>query len=371
VRGFLIVALGGLLCAACDDTRGVWDADATDLSEPADEEVGDAADVVPDGPPADRPVDVLIVMQNSMTMSHFQRYVAGAYPVLIGGLLDPTSGHRPMRSLHMGVISTDMGVGGYPVERCPEPVDGDDGEMQNSPNVYMTECETSYPRYLSYESETPDGEMIDSLQRAIECIATLGTSGCRYPQPLKATPRALIDHRDGVNAGFLREDSILVILFVADANDCSVTPGSEAIFDPDDSSLGHVNLRCFENQEALEPVETYIAALESLRASPDDLVLGFIAGVAQDPACDGTGLEIGSCLELEQMVERIDTDTPSSLVPCCGELLGGDPYAFPSRRLVQVAQDFGPRAHVQSVCDIHYSQTMNWIADRVHEIVGG
>jgi hypothetical protein len=258
-------------------------------------------------------LDILVVVDNSMSMAEEQANLAASFPVLIEDLLDPPvdpgSGeplYRPVTDMHIGVVSTDMGTGGYGVETCSDPIDGDDGILLHRPSTSVSGCDAAYPTYLSYESEEPDPEQISWISKGFGCIATLGINGCGFEQQLKAAAKALIDHRDGVNAGFLRADSFLVILFVTDEEDCSVAPGSEGIFDTMDSSLGHMNLRCFHHPYMVELIDKYIDAFGTLRSDPDRLFLAFLVGVPQGDACEGHGDEIPGCLEHPDMVEQVD-----------------------------------------------------------------
>ncbi|MBW2260772.1 MAG: hypothetical protein JRG91_02280, partial [Deltaproteobacteria bacterium] len=214
-------------------------------------------------------VDVLLVIDNSMSMAEEQAELAEKFPTLVRSLLDPpldpVTGlreHVAVHDIHIGVVSTDMGTGGYSVETCSDPIDGDNGELQHFPNPSLPGCDPSYPTFVSNGGEH-DAGTLDWLSTAFGCIATLGIDGCGFEQQLKASAKALIDHREGANAGFLRRDSILVVLFVTDEEDCSVKRGNESLFDTLDSSLGHLGERCFHHPYMIEPVETYVDAFRS------------------------------------------------------------------------------------------------------------
>jgi hypothetical protein len=317
-------------------------------------------------------VDILVVVDNSMSMEEEQASLSSSFPLLIESLLDPQDldsdtrpDHDPVRDLHIGVVSTDMGTGGYTISSCPDPIEGDNGELQHTPNPSVGGCEAAYPTYLSYESEEPDVPAINRVTKGFECIATLGTDGCGWEQPLKASAKALIDHRDGVNAGFLRPDSILAVLFVTDEEDCSVASGSEGIFDFSDSSLGHMDLRCFNHPAMVEPIDTYVSVFHSLRADPGKLVLAFIVGVPQGEQCEGSGDAIPTCLEHPDMIERVDMPT-TSILPACTTPTGSAP---PGRRFVEIAQSFGESALVQSICTDDFGPAIQALTDKLHEVV--
>lgn len=377
---FITVAIVSLTVAC--STHFKVDGDATDApSDPVEDAspdaVTDGMDVSPDlEPDAEpdvtiivRPVDILFVVDNSMSMVEEQMRLAEQFPMLIAGILDPAEPTRPVTDLHAGVVSTDMGTGGYEVAGCPDPADGDDGVLQHTPSSTVSGCDTAYPPYLEYAYETPDSAMIDWISTGLRCIATLGIEGCGFEQQLKASVRALVDHRDGANAGFLRPDSILAVVFLTDEDDCSVAAGQDGIFDPLDSTLGVMGLRCFNHPEMIESVSVYVEIYGELRPTPEDLLLGFIVGVPQDPACEGTGDTISACLAHGDMTEEVDPVTMSSLLPAC-EAFDAGTRAAPARRFVQVAQGLGGQAYVQSICDRDFVPTVEWLMGRIGELAG-
>lgn len=334
--------------------------------------------ICPDGMhmhlPVDVPrtkVDILVLVDNSMSMGEEQANLASNFPFLIHSLLDPevdpatgSPVHDPVADMHIGVISLDMGSGGYEVETCRDPVDGDDGRLLHAPSPSISGCDDRYPLFLSYESEEPDPDRIDWMSVGFGCIAVLGLRGCGWEQPLKALARALVDHRDGANAGFQRDDSLLVVVVLTEEGDYSVAPGHEYIFDPTDESLGHLNLRCFRHPEVLVPVEEYVDIFEGLRADPDDLLFGFIMGVPKDEMCEGSGNEIPFCLAHPDMIERLDPVSGTRLIPSCLHSTG-EAYAPP--RLVRVAQSLGDGALVQSICTNDFRPAIENLTAKVVE----
>jgi hypothetical protein len=192
------------------------------------------------------------------------------------------------------------------------------------------------------------------------CVALLGEPGCGFEQPLKAMQWAVI--RDavagGCNEGFLRRDSIVVLIWMTDEDDSSGRPEYPELFDPArNADLGHLNIRCFLHPEMLVAVEDYVNAFQDVRPdSPGDVLLGLIVGVPPDvPACIGRGDEVEGCLEAPQMTEMINPMQPTELVPSCNTTMG---LAFPPVRLVRLAEAFGARAYVDSVCKDDWRSAM-------------
>ncbi len=369
--------------AGTDDVHvadtAVHDSTDTTLDLPADTVADpgfpvDCSTVYPvEGLTASRRMDMLVVVDNSRSMAEEQAMLVDAFPLLLTELLapavEPYSGeyeHPPIDDLHLGVVSTDMGTGGYMVETCADPIDGDDGILRHTPNPSMPSCDSAYPTYWSYDHpEEPDLPAVEEIGRAFGCIATLGTSGCGFEQQLEAARRAF-EHAtpSGPNAGFLREDSILVVVFLTDEEDCSVSDGH--IFDTSDTSLGHLSLRCYLHPYMVHPVERYIDLFRAMRSDPEMLHIGVIAGVPADPACEGAGDAIWGCLDHPAMMEQIDPMEPTRLVPSCNTWAG---MAFPPRRLVSLAQAFGSNAIVGSLCRPDISATVQGFADQLADSI--
>ncbi len=313
------------------------------------------------------PLDVLVVVDDSRSMSEEQANLAENFPNLIREMLsppiDPVTGrpdHFPVTDLHIGVVSTDMGTGGYTVETCPDPIDGDDGILQHAPNPALAGCAPAYPTYLSYDDDTAVEGDIERLATGFGCIATLGSGGCGFEQHFKAAARALENAAlGGPNAGFLREGSVLAIVFVSDEEDCSVS--DPAIFNTADPSLGHLNLRCYLHAEMVHAVETYLDAY--LATHPiERLYVGAIVGVPADSSCEGAGDEIGGCLDHPMMNEEIDPVDPTRLRYVCSTATGN---AMPARRFVTLAQDLGQHSMVGSICTDDFSPFVGELTGRL------
>jgi len=338
-------------------------------------------------------VDILVVVDNSGSMAAEQSMLRDAFPSLITSILtgtDPVTGaqvHAPVRDLHIGVVSTDMGVGGYNVQTCEtDPLIGDDGVLQHTP--HGTGCSAAYPTYLSYyidPTTDPDLTQVNQLATDFGCIAVLGTSGCGFEQQLEAAKKALIDHSQpgGANAGFLRENTILTILFVTDEEDCSAA--DPTIFDINGLPYS-INLQCYYQAVKLRAVDEFLRQLKSLRGSPDspevpeNLVIGFIVGVPPgEPACEGSGDAITGCLDVPAMQEVVRPDGELLEYVCkypaaCTALdppFPGDciAEAFPARRFVQLAQAFGNNAVVQSICTETFVPAISALTDKLRESI--
>lgn len=320
-------------------------------------------------------VDLLVLVDNSGSMEEEQANLTANMPILIDALttetdrdgdgdLDPA-----VDSLHIGVISTDMGTGGIPVHGCDQSERGDDGVLQNLPSTSVEGCDATYPRFLSYEATNPD----DSISNDFTCIATLGTGGCGFEQQLAAVEKALTVHAQpgAANAEFLRDEAVLAILLVTDEEDCSVA--DPTIFTDDDARLGIPNLRCFQNPEMVRPVEELVTSILGVKAKhPEDFVVAAIAGVPPDLVALGPDDLASNDIQTAEDYERILADprmqevvdfspegNGARLTPSCNvEGLG---LAYPPRRIVDFVSridDETGNGIVQSICQSDWGPTM-------------
>jgi len=303
--------------------------------------------------------DILVVVDNSNAMTEEQATLVDSFLTFATELMEPTTGSDPITDMHIGVVTTDVGIGPEAVTTtCTE--EGDGGVLQHDPSPSVSGCDPAYPVYL----ETGSSSLPADVALDFECIATLGTDGCGFERPFEAVRRALVDNRDGPNAGFLRDDSMLLILFITDENDCSVESGSEVLYDSDHTEYGVMNLRCWQHADMLEPVQSFVDTYEGLRADRRKIQLGFITGVPSGSGCEGAGDSIGGCLDLPGMEEKESITSPGSLELVCSTTWGS---ATPGRRLVEMAQAFGGRAFVGSSCNESYGATMISLVRKLQE----
>jgi len=146
-----------------------------------------------------------------------------------------------MLSLHIGVVTTDVGIAPYQMATCVG--NGDDGVLQNGGGA----CPIDDDRFIidvTRDGETHTVNYQGALEDAFRCIAAVGARGCGLEQPLESMKRALIDQAGTENAGFLRPDAHLAVIVISDEDDCSAAdPG---VFGSDAERFGpwHPTFRC-------------------------------------------------------------------------------------------------------------------------------
>lgn len=365
-----------------------------------------------------RNVDLLFVVDNSGSMREEQDSLAREFPKLVRAFAsgdrdrDGTEDFPPVEDLHLGVVSSDMGlVGIQGIPGCDGL--GDDGILKNVPNPMGTGCEASYPKFLSYEAGSDDP---DTIANDFTCIASLGTDGCGFEQQLESGLKAVwpasdnsiaflgdsmgagkTGHAGAENEDFLRpssgpEISIVAIVIVTDEEDCSslnlrhFTP--ELYLDPmnpDDAELimQDLNLRCYYNPMNLQPVSRYVDGFKKLRPGHETFVVfAAIAGVPPDlvdaKALAKVDFSVAAqrdafytdMLADARMMETPDPSKPpgeGALVPSCDIPDRGT--AYPPRRLTQVAQAFGENGIVQSICQKDFGPAIDVIVGAIARTV--
>lgn len=216
-------------------------------------------------------LDVLFVVDNSVSMADKQNILKSSLPGFVRRLLNPfcvdaqgnptalqptsgslacTSGARelaPVKDLHLGVITTSLGAHGDGDAVCGS---GDaSATLDDKAELITTHRDNlaSYmgTGYLSFDTTGQAGisdasSLITDLQAM---ISAAGEHGCGFEAPLEAMYRFLVDPeppltinvvdgssvRAGINAtllaqraAFLRPDSSLAIVILSDESDCSI-----------------------------------------------------------------------------------------------------------------------------------------------------
>jgi len=370
-------------------------------------------------------IDLLFMVDNSSSMEQEQNALSIQFPRLINIL---TSGDKnedgvqdfpPARDLHLGVVSSDLGLPGLEsagIDKCIGL--GDRGELRNTANAElaamgMCSATTYNPPFLSYRKDNND----DPTQFAndFSCIATLGITGCGFEQQLESVLKAVWPGGDpsvtfvtdpqgfGMlgNAGpgfpngeFIRNTmtegpSLIALVLVTDEEDCSSRRMDH--FVPNASANG-LNTRCyFEGLRGAESnlfqVDRYIQLYKMLRPGQENLVIfAGIVGVPQRltepdvlagydfdmPGQNEAYLDmiLGS-QEMQEMVN--DMGTPDVLEddgmrPSCDR--GTDAKAYPPRRIVEVAKGFGQNGVIQSICQEDFTPAINAIIDVIAKQLG-
>ena len=351
-------------------------------------------------------VDLLFMVDNSNSMMEEQAQLAQELPRMVrilasGDLnengMEDEGDFEPVQDLNVGVITSDMGTGGFTVPTCMRSDLGDDGVLRETGNTSITGCMAMYPRFLNFQpggAQTPEEFGTD-----VGCVSTVGTGGCGFEQQLEAILKAVspsaptswtadgyapptffrgsLGHADGDNVGFVRDNSVLALIPVTDEEDCSAL--DPELFNPSSATYGatDLNLRCFAHAEAaLHPIQRFVNGFLQLRRAPGLLIYAPIVGIPTDLA-PGPGerpnynaLVGPPGTRDERMEERVDPATPSRLVPSC---ITDNGQAFPPVRIVRVAQELetrGAGVTVQSICQDSFAPALDEIIRQIASALG-
>ncbi len=317
-------------------------------------------------------LDLLLTIDDSGSMAEEQALLAAEIPRLIDALAtgdidgDGVQEFPAVADLRVGVVSTDLGgaicsSGG-----------GGDGLLRTTGNTALPGCMATYPEWVDGSDPAASAN--------VACVASVGTGGCGFEQPLDATLKALspstsgltfpsgstTGHGDGANAGFLRPGAVLAVLHLTDEDDCSTTDAG--LFDLDDPRFDpNLNMRCFNHSDVLQPSSRYVDGLLPLVSDPTALVYAAITGVPTDTA----GSDYAAILADPRMAERVDPMESTRLLPTCATARG---VAYPARRMVRTASaldDAGAKTVVRSICDEDFDGAIAAILERVAAGVSG
>jgi hypothetical protein len=325
------------------------------------------------------------MVDNTSSMGVEQQSLATHLPRLLSAL------SSRFDSIQVGVVTSDMGAGGFRVPSCLLPDFGDDGLLRTEGSSALMGCDPMYPSFLTWTPGSP--VTVEDFGAELGCLTTVGVEGCGFEQPLEALLKALTPavaqrwtaagfvqigtgsggalgapffrrtqpHGDGPNVGFVRDDSVLAIVVVTDEEDCSARDAN--LFDPDSRTYPtDLNLRCFAHAAALHSIDRYVEGFLQLRRHPSRLVYAVIAGVPPDLLPHFRGpvdwdrlISPDLAIRDVRMQERVDPSMPNRLVPSCN--VAGRGVAFPPIRMLQTARALesrGARVGVGSICQDDY-----------------
>jgi hypothetical protein len=350
-------------------------------------------------------VDLLFVIDDSQSMAGEQERLRSQIPRMIRVLTtgDQDGDNAPdfpaVRDLQVGVVSTDMGTGGYTLPSCDNGVVGKDGALLTRGDTSIPGCMATYPSILRFRPEDhPEDRRLaeaEAFAGDVNCVASAGVAGCGLEQPLEAALKAVTPsscqephctftmgtrgHADTVNAGFVRPDSLLAIVVLTDEEDCSIA--DEEFFNSANPLYGRLdNMRCMRHPEATHPVARYVEGLLATRERKDLLVVALIAGIPPALALPSTsGTTFDDVLAELDTFQRLDPacdgspeaprDCPRPM-PSCRTADGGD--AFAPSRLVRVARDLelgGANGIVQSICQDDFTPALDAIIERIGAVL--
>ncbi len=310
---------------------------------------------LPDSAPS-KPVgiDLLFVVDNSPGMATAQQRLARDIDSLLSRF-DQMPGGPNYR---IGVVTSDMGVGPFVNEACS--AQGDAGKLHLAPDCPAT---ADGKPYVERVADTANVADIDQM---VSCLVRAGDEGCGFEQPLEAMRAAIVG---GATGGFIRPGAALVVVILANEDDCSAA--DQSLYDPYAESFGpYSSYRCFQfgalcggqqppshpdlliscmpGQTFLHPVKArYVDPLLALKP-PGWVAVLSLSGPTDKP------------------IEVVEAETYQGaywrLSPSCAS---GAISADPGLRLRSWTAGFGARGGVESLCSSSYREALVHLVTRI------
>ena len=307
-------------------------------------------------------LDLIFQMDDSASTAHLHIDLVNALGALLPLIQEV--------DLHIGVITSDLGTAGSLDPDNPGPPVGTVGQggcADYGQGGFMRTL--SAPVYGSFVIHSAGQRNYEgTLSSVLGSMLRVASAGCGFEQPLAATRRAL-----RVNEGFLRTDSSLAVVILADEDDCSVR--DTALFSDD---LGPLNsFRCTTqgvvcDEPLTEPgVKTncrpnaasrYIEDPEITRADfafikPQEKVT--VAAIVGSP----TPVEV-------QVVASGGVMQLGLAASCVWQTATGGVIAHPPVRIASFVRSFASRGTLGTVCDSDYRPEVARIAMAIQRSLG-
>ena len=326
-----------------------------------------------------RDIDILFLIDKSPTMDDEQAALTANFPRFMQ-ILSQIEGGLP--NVHIGVISQDIGAGGFTVGgNCSGA--GDDGRLLATPRV--PGCSPPTASFIE-DIEGAGGARIKNYSGTLEdtfsCIATLGPDGCGFEQHLGSLQKALVGNAN--NAGFLRRDAYLAIIIISDEDDC--TAHDRELYNASNAQVGPLaDFRCFEwgwecdegtldrtregvytnckprrDSPYLSHPDEFVDAIKALKDDPKKVIVSVIFGpsaTTPDPVVPATTV-------------KLDTSTTPARAVVQPSCTNGKQNAFPMPRLWHFAQQFPDRHSFYSLCNNDLGAGLAQIGQLIRRVVG-
>lgn len=215
----------------------------------SNESAGDSAD----GTSGCEKVDLLFVIDDSISMAGEQQNLIASFPAFIEGI---QTGLEGVSSYHVGVVTTN--VYGYNAPDCRQI--GTLVTSTGGANSSGAACGPfSEGRYLGSG---------DNLEQQFACAAQVGTDGPVDERPMQAMQTAVGPVHavpGGCNEGFVRSDALLVVVIVTDEEDDIVE-----FYDTVEGSPGDPQT-WFDDLVATKTYEENIAVLSIIGGQPGNV----------------------------------------------------------------------------------------------------
>lgn len=141
-----------------------------------------------------------------------------------------------------------------------------------------------------------------------------------------------------------------------------------------------LNVACGNHPEFLYPPSHYFTTYNNVKETSNAVIFAGIVGVPKGDTCEGTGDEISSCLDAEdmQLVEVVELNSAGQEAvyfrPACTREVGGEEVtkALPGIRYVELAnEEFQRMSYIYSICNEDWSPAMEEISALIASNLAG
>lgn len=296
---------------------------------------------------ASNAVDILFVIDDSASMMDEQRQLG----IWSNELFDVLGSSGELPDLHIGVVSSSIAIAG--LAGCQHGSGAFHvGTAKLDNNLFIVDAAGPQGRIRNYSG---------TLTETFAKMALVGDQGCGFEQPFKAARTALVTNA----GGFLRDDALLLVVFVTDEDDCSAID-SGLYLDPQGdacSEMGPItSYRCFEKGVTCHDGKGRRAFGDRKNCRPDETspyiesVSQFADGLKRLKKSSGQVVVAGiygkpnhiSAVQDEQLTGYYEAPR---LANVCGRAGKEGTGATPAVRMNALLAEFGGRASQSSICD--------------------
>ena len=369
-------------------------------------------------------LDILFMVDNSSSMKEMQQKLYDQLPQF----MDVLQGLPTPPSLHVAVVSSDMGAPGDSTSSIMCTRSGDSGQFQSQARGTCNGTTLAQgATFISDADNMPN--FTNPIASVFQCIALLGDTGCGFENQLASIDRAL--GGDGqlpsTNANFLRKDAYLGIVILTNEDDCSAPanttvyslnvggsnqqnvanalgpianyrcnqwghlctdPGSGQVMMPplqppaDHQTTGTTPTldmtSCMSNDTGsglLTPVSQFVSDIKLLKDMPDDQIL--VAAIAAPatpytvawlPASGGQNTQPGEVWPvIEHSCGAKGGDDVNPEAPPAQNTTDGS-FGDPGVRIAQFVNGFH-NSVLASICDASYRSSMTAIATKLGQLI--
>jgi hypothetical protein len=342
-----------------------------------------------------RNVDILFVIDDSPSMRDKQLNIKNNFPKFIE-VLNTIQGGLP--DVHIGAVSSDLGTKGTQ-DSVAGPAIGAIGQggcsgTGKGGNLQVGQATELGGALFISDIKQSDGSRLQNytgdLAMVFGKLATLGDGGCGFEQELGAMQRAL--DNNPANAGFLRDDAFLAVIFLTDEDDCTFSKST--LLGPESPTLGPLqSFRCNrfghtcgvggqsesemntigvkddcgpnESSPYLEKVATFVDFLKRVKGDPNRVIVAGIMGTTEPYQVELRAPPGGGSVQpaVAHSCSYTGAQTNCTNPPCLE-------VADPPVRIKYLLDQFPNRSTFTTICQQDLSGGLQLIAQLLKAVIG-